>query len=504
MDQHQLNRPTSRGYWILCGCCSIAVALLAACGGTLEEAPAGASGACAPGAALCPTAAPSPVMDGAGATPLASGNAASPNIGASNSGATTTTPNSADGVPCNVAQAVSNNCTQCHSAVPKFGATMPLMKLADFHAVSPSDANRKVFQTIPERINSQDSGKLMPPTSSMALSDADHQALDAWTSGGAIASSDVCAITETSIDGETAAIPTANPTTGISTSPIEFNDPNMECFKFLAHAQGSKDEPYSVSTQPDLLVSFNFMAPWGTEMRYVRAMKAIIDEERVVHHWLLYRTMRAGTDGEVVSSTGVHPDGSLMHGWAPGGDDLYFREDLAQEMPGDVAYTLEFHYNNATGGPLPDASGIEVCVTTEAPENVLGNSWLGTDRITGTSAEGTCDPSSDEPIQVLALQPHMHKSGMHFKAVLTRADGMQEVLLDAPFSFDDQRYYINEFKLMEGDTITSTCSYSEPAMYGASTNQEMCYLYALYYPRLSLTNGNALASSLHGPDTCLE
>jgi hypothetical protein len=250
-------------------------------------------------------------------------------------------------------------------------------------------------------------------------------------------------------------------------------------------------------------VSFIFTVPW-TDMRWVRSMKTIIDEERVVHHWLLYRTSRPGTDGAVMPSTGVHSDGLLMHGWAPGGDDLYFRPDLGAEMPPDAGYQVEFHYNNATGGPLPDASGVEVCVTTQQPEEVIGNSWLGTDRLAGTSATGVCDPSSDEPIHLLALQPHMHKSGMHFKAVLNRADGMDEVLLDMPFSFEDQRYYIKEYMVMPGDTITSTCTYSQPATYGSSTNTEMCYLYSLYYPRLALTNGNASAEALHGPDTCLQ
>jgi hypothetical protein len=256
--------------------------------------------------------------------------------------------------------------------------------------------------------------------------------------------------------------PIQNPTTGISTTPIEYTDPNIECFRWLTHAQGNGDEPYSVSTEPDLYVSFDFVPAWGKEKRYVCSMTAVIDEERVVHHWLLYRTDSMGMVGEVATTNGIHPDGTLMHGWAPGGDDLFFREDLGLEMPGDVSYLLEFHYNNASGGPLPDRSGVEVCVTAQEPEHILGNSWLGTDRIAGTSATGTCDPTTREPIQIIALQPHMHKSGAHFKAVLNRAGGASESLLDGAFSFDDQRYYSKEVMLMDGDSITSTCTYSEP------------------------------------------
>jgi hypothetical protein len=57
--------------------------------------------------------------------------------------------------------------------------------------------------------------------------------------------------------------------------------------------------------------------------------------------------------------------------------------------------------------------------------------------------------------------------------------------------------------IMPGDTLTTTCTYSEPAMYGKSTTQEMCYLFTMYYPTLALTNINPLGFALHGPDTCL-
>jgi hypothetical protein len=32
---------------------------------------------------------------------------------------------------------------------------------------------------------------------------------------------------------------------------------------------------------------------------------------------------------------------------------------------------------------------------------------------------------------------------------------------------------------------------------------EMCYYFTLYYPKLSLTNGNPIWSAIHGNNTCL-
>jgi hypothetical protein len=40
--------------------------------------------------------------------------------------------------------------------------------------------------------------------------------------------------------------------------------------------------------------------------------------------------------------------------------------------------------------------------------------------------------------------------------------------------------------------------------FGEGTNDEMCYMFTLYYPKLSLTNGNPLATLIHGPNTCLQ
>jgi hypothetical protein len=57
---------------------------------------------------------------------------------------------------------------------------------------------------------------------------------------------------------------------------------------------------------------------------------------------------------------------------------------------------------------------------------------------------------------------------------------------------------------MPGDSIKTTCKYNAPASFGEGTNDEMCYLFTLYYPKLSLTNGNPIGTLIHGPNTCLQ
>jgi Copper type II ascorbate-dependent monooxygenase, C-terminal domain len=237
---------------------------------------------------------------------------------------------------------------------------------------------------------------------------------------------------------------------------------------------------------------------------FARSYRVLDGNKNVIHHWLFYKNIAAVADGQVGFSTGAHPDGELVHGWAPGGSNLYFDPDVGVEMPGDVGYTLETHHNNTGTGAAPDNSGIEVCVTPTVPKNVASLSWLGTDAISGTTATGTCEPTSTEPIHIIGVQPHMHTKGIHMTGEITRASGKKEMLHDAPFDFQYQHSYDANTILMPGDSIKTTCTYNAPTSFGEGTNDEMCYLFTLYYPKLSLTNGNPVATLIHGPNTCLQ
>ncbi len=431
-----------------------------------------------------------------------------------------TTTQAAGGVPCDVANVVGSHCTLCHGTTPAFGAPMSLMTYADFHAQAKSDATKKVYELIPGRINATEISKRMPPASQPALPAADLQTLSSWASAGAMPSAQACAITTGGATGMaggtgtgvgtgaagaggTTTMPMSPTVTeGTSDKPIEYNDPMMKCYQFLAHDPNDKMQPYQVTTTPDQYTNFTFMPAWQG-MMYVRSFRAVTGNMQVIHHWLFYKDSAAVTDGAVGPSSGAHPDGELMDGWAPGGSDMYLAPDTGEEMPGDVGYTLETHHNNVTGATAPDASGIEVCVTPTVPANVASLSWLGTDNINGTMATGTCTPTGNVPIHIIGGSPHMHLKGNRQTVIITRADGTMETLHDQPFDFNYQHSYPDSTIINPGDSLTTTCYYSSPATFGEKTTDEMCYYFTLYYPKLSLTNGNPIATLIHGPNTCL-
>jgi hypothetical protein len=221
----------------------------------------------------------------------------------------------------------------------------------------------------------------------------------------------------------------------------------------------------------------------------------------VLHHWILFEEPSA-QDGTASEILGAHPGGAMMHGWAPGGNDLYFTPGLGMRMESSSAYLLEVHYNS-NDPSATDASGVEICVTETPPANEAIISWLGTDGISGTSASGACVPRATEPIHIVAGTPHMHLKGSHMKVVLDRAAGGQEIVHDQPFSFQNQRGYPQDLIIQPGDKITTTCTFSAPSTFGKGTNQEMCYWFALAYPAGALTDGGLIGTLTHGANACL-
>jgi hypothetical protein len=376
---------------------------------------------------------------------------------------------------------------------------MPLMTVQDFQARAKSNAAMTVAEILPSRVNAMDQARLMPPVNSTtALMPAEKTTLTTWASAGAKGvTANACAITEPTMMPTTMPVATGH-MGGASLQPIEYNDPDMKCYKFLTHGQGSKDTPYQHGPGEEY-VNFTFKAPW-TGTVYTRAHKLAIGDAPILHHWLLYVDPTPGADGGISgNSTGIHPSSNLLHAWAPGASPLYFDPDVGMKLDDTVGLTLEAHINNPTGTTGSDHNGAEICVTTKVPTHVVDMTWTGSESILGTSATGTCTPTSRMPIHIIAAQPHMHKKGTHMKVVINRASGMKETMHDQDFSFDNQKYYMFDTVLMPGDTFTTTCTYSAPSTFGQYTDNEMCYFFPIAWPSGSMAGG----AGIHGPTTCL-
>jgi hypothetical protein len=351
------------------------------------------------------------------------------------------------------------------------------------------------------------SEKRMPPASKPAIPAADLKVLTDWLKAGAPAKGELCPVTDTAAkpsgggDAGVGGMKATAGSGGAHIDPIEYNDPDLKCYPFTAFAQG-RNGKYSVPTTPDYYVAFTMKAPW-TGTQYIRSFKGIVDNKDVIHHWLFFKNLTGGTDGAIQGNAlGAHPDGEMLYGWAPGGDDMYMDPDVGVAVSGSETYLLEAHYNNKTGKAAPDASGVEVCVTPKKPEKVAGLTWIGTDAIAGTTASGVCASTHTMPVHLFSAQPHMHTKGKHMKVVVNRKNGMKETIHDADFDFEYQRSYILDVTLQPGDTLTTTCDFTGPSTFGKGTSDEMCYFFTNSWPAGALTMPG-VGTVIHGPNSCL-
>jgi hypothetical protein len=230
----------------------------------------------------------------------------------------------------------------------------------------------------------------------------------------------------------------------------------------------------------------------------------MIDNKRVVHHYLLYKMMVSQIDGATSPCLGLHRDGILVDGWAPGQEGVTLPDTVGMEL-GTGDFMIEIHYNNF-GDSVEDSTGVKVCGTRHPRPNVATVSWLGTEGFNipplakGYSMTSNCQPIGQQvPITIVRSWPHMHLLGRHMKADIVRANGTVETLFDKTFDFNSQLGYSTPAVINPGDAVKTTCTWDNPGAFpvtfGEGTQAEMCYNFTVAYPAYALQAGGLHSTS---------
>lgn len=489
---------------------SSALLALAACGSQPPEAGAeGSATACQPGLAYqcaCPDGISIGTqycsVDGSflGAcqcgSALGSGNGAAGTTGTVNNGVTGAV---ISPLPCDVASILDEHCSLCHGATPQFTAPMSLVTWDDLTKPTPSNGGVPVFQTMLARVKDDLRPMPQPPNERLTLEQI--AVLESWVNAGTPKGTTTTCETGMGTAGSGGTGGTAG-TGAAGTGGV---DPTEECFEFRAH-NGDKVSEYAVPTTPDLYHCFYFAPPWGSDQ--VQAIRAenITDNSDVLHHWILYSSATAVTDGSHSDCpTGSHAGGQYVVGWAPGAPNLEMPADVGLQMPG-AGYNLEFHYNAKTAGHT-DSSGVKVCVTRTPRAKAAAVHPLGQEPFTisgAGSTTGTCKPRGPFPITIMSSGPHMHLKGTHMKTIVKRANGTVETLIDEPFNFMNQIAYDTPMVINEGDTLETTCTYNSSATFGTGTSEEMCYNFVMAYPAGALAGATGYTGISGNGNTCIK
>jgi hypothetical protein len=99
---------------------------------------------------------------------------------------------------------------------------------------------------------------------------------------------------------------------------------------------------------------------------------------------------------------------------------------------------------------------------------------------------GSCTLAQDATL--FAVAPHMHRLGVHLKAVAQSSRQGDVSLRDDDYSFDSQLTYMldQQVEMRAGDKMLVDCTYDNTTdrrvFYGSSTLDEMCFATVYRYP----------------------
>ena len=205
---------------------------------------------------------------------------------------------------------------------------MSLTNLEDMMAPSVTDPGRAAWELLLDRIH--DPLHPMPPEGMMQEDDLGQ--FDSWMAEGLPPNERRCQARA------------SNPyVVGPEALPCEVTA------TVQAFGDAGPDSPYMVGpTVENELRCFVFDSPFAVGAQ-MTGFAPIIDDERVVHHWILYSTRsRDRVPGSQFDCTEEMPsDASFITGWAPGQANSVMDEDIGYELPGPgTRLLLQVHYWN--------------------------------------------------------------------------------------------------------------------------------------------------------------
>ncbi|KAG8192031.1 hypothetical protein JTE90_025297 [Oedothorax gibbosus] len=268
-----------------------------------------------------------------------------------------------------------------------------------------------------------------------------------------------------------------------------------------------------------------YKAPEVFEKNHIIVAEPLIQQgnEQFVHHILLYECVGGASDEYEphleVKGHQCHrpnmPDAmkkceGVALAWGVGGEDLVLPPNVGLPLnPGPSKYyMMEIHYDNPSRiGGIVDSSGFRLYYTPQVRKYDAGTLMLGSTvsprmfippgvreyTVTGHSNPACLDPDMPQDgINVLGAFLHAHLLGRRLKARHFR-NGIELPPLgednNYDFNYQEYRYFPKEVKFLPGDQVTMECVYDSSernvtTVGGESTQEEMCLLFLLYYPRI--------------------
>jgi Copper type II ascorbate-dependent monooxygenase, C-terminal domain len=223
------------------------------------------------------------------------------------------------------------------------------------------------------------------------------------------------------------------------------------------------------------------------EEMFVHAFRPVAPEG--THHTVL-TVGNIGEDGTFPCSAGTNGQ-NMIYGSGVGTEAGVMPPGVAVKLEAGSKLLLNLHLFNVSTDTITGTSGIEIQriepddVVYEATSVLAGPLDLNIPAQSTVTETGYCTMPTDTTI--FAVGPHMHQLGTHMTVTAQMAGG-DEVMHDAPYTFDDQRHVAIDppLQLSAGDQVKVDCTYNNTTNssvgFGDSSNQEMCFAGLFLYP----------------------
>jgi len=228
----------------------------------------------------------------------------------------------------------------------------------------------------------------------------------------------------------------------------------------------------------------------------------------IVHHTLIFEVSASATltNGDAIPDqypcfgSAETTDEQLVALWAPGQQPYVYPDNVAHPLAAGTRFVMQIHYHPHANADLttPDLTTFEYTTTPNKPEYTVGTELLGlpvskglTTQLTGsfpiepnTTDIVTLDESTaplTQPVQLLAVAPHMHLVGVDEKISLIHGSTSQCLVQVPRWDFNWQRSYAYDAPIESlpwvspGDVLELRCTYDDsmdnPALSGALLEQ---------------------------------
>nr|XP_027205381.1 DBH-like monooxygenase protein 1 homolog [Dermatophagoides pteronyssinus] len=285
---------------------------------------------------------------------------------------------------------------------------------------------------------------------------------------------------------------------------------------------------FTISHESDTTYWCKIVSPSFRSKAHVIRIEPIISPQQnapFVHHMVLYRCLHPNPElmREYLDQPGINcldfanmpfdffHCQSIYMVWTTGGEAFNLPDNVGIPIFEDhetTYFMFEIHYDNPElKANIQDSSGLRLYYTEKLRKFDADTATMGSvvdyrliipNGFENFTVSGHCSPECFRQkipvtgLNVLAALPHGHK---HLKRIVVRHFRGHDELPplaeenNYDFNFQDFRRFNERRIILPGDQITVECTYNteslkRPILGGLSTQEEMCMVFLVYYPRM--------------------